>query len=351
MAIQYIDRNGQRAQLKDRIALVQAVWDGDVDGDTRVYVPAKNAFLPLGEVFDMQRLREGDMRRRAAAPAAAAAWRARVRKWWVPALLVGSVVVIVGTLVVAGRKGYDDYQRRQQQAQQQARQQMASDLGRVKEQVQRNLAQGDAMGASAPRVVQPAAPADTIQSRDARLIAEQVARIQALTAAHGEKVARLSGEGFMTPASLATPAGIARNRARLAELTQAVDDYYAGVQQAQRDYVRQAEQLPGHQPGELAAQLQQSLDFHERARVANRRKLQVMGLINDFAEATKPELSKQQKLLFRSELALEQWRKLGKDLSDAEAELGKLQAERGQQGQKALQELQQKIDALGAPRS
>jgi hypothetical protein len=58
VAIYYIDKHGQRAQLADRSALAAAFQRGDVDGQTLIYVPARKNFAPLGKVFKLDQLQQ-----------------------------------------------------------------------------------------------------------------------------------------------------------------------------------------------------------------------------------------------------------------------------------------------------
>jgi len=352
MTIHFIDKNGKRAQLPDRAALVDALRRDEISGETQVYVPSRNDFVPLREVFDIKRLREGDTVRRPAAPAKADAPALKPssmlatpggpakpgkpaasarKKTSVAAVIVG--VLLVGSI---GKVVVEDRLEERRAHAEQARRQMADDLTQVKAQIQEGMAEKSASAGAA------------LKSPVAQLISEHLAEIQSLSSTHKLDIEKIAGDDLMTPASLSTRAGIDANRLKLAAMKRAIDGYFASVKKAKADYLRKADQLGAQATASRDEKMRRVNDFLERAQQANQRVVSSMGKMNDFAAELRPAL-KNDALIFNRQADLSRWREMSDTLTRDHAALQKLESE-GQQIEKgSVDELQQQIGKLRQP--
>jgi len=377
MAIHYLDKNGTRARFADRSALVDALRRDLISGDTKVYVPAKNGFVALKEVFDIERLRGGDTTRKKpgdAAPQAPGAEatpavRAEVpkaerpsaprdetpapaarfaREPWAPAKKSKSnIAVIIGVVVAAGVGGVTIQSRMdaQHEKEAQARKQMADDLSQVTAQIRGGLAEKPASGAAAGASTPASAP---LKSPVAQLIAEHLAQVQALSAAHEKEIDTIAGDQLMTPGSLVTRAGIAANRQKLASMTRSIDSYFAAVKQSKQEYLRRAEALGAKPTPARDEKMRRVFGFLERAHQANLHLVKSMGEMNDFASQHPPTLVKGA-LVFNSQADLARWRQLSGSLLDDQKLLQTLEAEGRQIESSSADELQQQVGKLRQP--
>jgi len=369
MAIHYLDKNGTRAQFADRSALVDALRRDMISGDTKVYVPAKNDFVALKELFDIDRLRDGDTTRKTAsdaAPPAAVpieprtqraakpdderpASPARTAKHWTPPRNNKSnVAVIIGVLIAAGVGGVliQNQMDARQAKEAQARKEMADDLSQVTAQIRSGIAEKPASGAA------PAAPAATasapLKTPVAVLISEHLAQVQALSSAHEKEIDAIAGDQLMTPGSLATRAGIAANRQKLAEMARSIDTYFAAVKQSKQDYLRRAEALGAKPTPARDEKMRRVFEFLDRAHQANLHMVKSMGEMNDFAALHPPTLSKGA-LVFNSQADLARWRQLSASLLDDQKRLQTLESEGRQIESSSADELQQQVGKLRQP--
>ena len=369
MAIHYLDKNGTRAQFADRAALVDALRRDMISGDTKVYVPAKNDFVALKEVFDIQRLREGDTTRKKAGDASAqataprepqasrtpdavderAASSARVAKTWArPRNNKSNVAVIVGVLIAAGVGGVliQNQMDARQAKEAQARKEMADDLSQVTAQIRSGIGEKPASGAA---VGAPVAPASApLRSPVAVLISEHLAQVQALSSAHEKEIDSIAGDQLMTPGSLVTRAGIAANRQKLAAMARSIDSYFAAVKQSKQDYLRRAEALGAKPTPARDEKMRRVFEFLERAHQANLHMVKSMGEMNDFASLHPPALSKGA-LVFNSQADLTRWRQLSASLLDDQKLLQTLEAEGRKIESSSADELQQQVGKLRQP--
>jgi hypothetical protein len=375
MAIHYYDKNGTRAQFADRNALVDALRRDLISGDTKVFVPAKNDFVPLKDVFDIQRLRDGDTTRKKAdaaspqaspspdprrepppsrpaksdqerpSPPARATPKARA-----PASKNNpSVGVIVGVLVAAAiggvliQRNMDARQAKEAQA----RRQMADDLSQVTAQIRSGLAEKPA-SAAAPGEAASAAPSAPLKSPVAVLISEHLAQVQALSSAHEKEIDSIAGDQLMTPESLATRAGIAANRQKLAAMARSIDGYFAAIKQSKQDYLHRAEALGAKPTPARDEKMRRVFEFLERAHQANLHMVRSMGEMNDFASQHPPTLQKGA-LVFNSQTDLARWRQLSGSLLDDQKLLQRLESEGRQIESSSADELQQQVGKLRQP--
>jgi hypothetical protein len=367
MAIHYYDKNGTRAQFTDRNALVDALRRDLISGDTKVFVPAKNDFVPLKDVFDIQRLRDGDTtRKKQDAPPPQAVRRepqpsrpAKVdeeppspparaaSKPPAPARKNSpSIAVVIGVLVAAGLGGVLIQQRMDahQAKEAQARKEMADDLSQVTAQIRSGLAEKPASGAASGST----APAAPLKSPVAVLISEHLAQVQALSAAHEKEIDTLAGDQLMTPGSLATRAGIAANRQKLAAMARSIDTYFAAVKQSKQDYLHRAEALGAKPTPSRDEKMRRVFEFLERAHQANLHMVKSMGEMNDFASQHPPTLIKGA-LVFNSQTDLTRWRQLSGSLLDDQKVLQSLESEGRQIESSSADELQQQVGKLRQP--
>lgn len=350
MTILYIDKNGKRAQLADRAALVDALRRDEVNGATKVYVPAKNDFVALAEVFDIARLREGDTSRKQVAapppraasmfdakPAASRAGKPPKRGAMTTMAAVLGVLLVVGVVAFVATNQLEERRVHNEQA----RRQMADDLSRVTAQM-RSDASAAASGVPSTAAGKDSAP---LKSPVAQLISEHLKEMQSLSTAHERNVEKIAGDDLLTPATLTTREGIAVNRAKLVTMTRAIDEYFASVKRVKQDYMRRADELGARSSPTRDEKFRRILDFFERAHQANLRVMASMGRMNDFAEQHHPG-RKGDNLVFKDEAELSRWRELTAALTQANAALEKLGAE-GQQIEKgSVDELQQQIGKL-----
>lgn len=350
MAIHYIDNQGNRAQLADRAALVEALRQGRVSGGTRVYVPAKNGFVPLEEVFDIARLREGDTSRKAppapvAKPAARAAARGPASKASASPWLAAALIAAAGLVFWQVQDRMNE--RREQEAQ--SRRQIADDLSQVAAQMKSNAADPPAAGASAaPPAATPPKGMAALKTPVAQLIADHLAEVQALSSAHEQAIDRIAGDQLMTPGSLSTRAGIAANRDKLTAMTRSIDTYFAAVKRSKQEYLRKAEQLGAQHSAAGDENMRRVFDFLERAHQANLHMVKTMGDMNDFAAQHHPTLVGGG-LVFNSQPDLARWRQLSGVLVADQQQLQRLGEEGRQIENKSATDLQQQIGRLRQP--
>ncbi len=350
MAIHYLDKNGTRAQFADRNALVDALRRDVISGDTKVFVPAKNGFVALKEVFDIQRLREGDTTRKKAGDAAAPS--AQAAKPWPPAGNNKSkVAAIIGVVVAAGIGGVaiQTHMDARQEKEAQARKEMADDLSQVTAQIRSGLAEKPASGVAPSMPVASAAAASApLKSPVAVLISEHLAQVQALSSAHEKEIDAIAGDQLMTPGSLVTRAGITANRQKLAAMARSIDSYFAAVKQSKQDYLRRAEALGAKPTPARDEKMRRVFGFLERAHQANLHMVKSMGEMNDFASLHPPTLVKGA-LVFNSQADLTRWRQLSGSLLDDQKLLQTLEAEGRQIESSSADELQQQVGKLRQP--
>jgi hypothetical protein len=373
MAIHYLDKNGTHAQFADRTALVDALRRDLINGDTKVYVPAKNGFVALQEVFDIQRLREGDTarkkpgdatpqatpqdaapQRQAARPSSpreerpAPAARHVAQTWPQARSNKSKVAVIIGVVIAAGIGGVliQSQMDARTEKDAQARKEMADDLTQVTAQIRSGLGEKPASGAASSTSA-PAASAP-LKSPVAVLISEHLAQVQALSSAHEKEIDTIAGDQLMTPGSLVTRAGIAANRQKLAAMGRSIDVYFAAVKQSKQDYLRRAEALGAKPTPARDEKMRRVFGFLERAHQANLHMVKSMVEMNDFASQHPPTLIKGA-LVFNSQADLARWRQLSGSLLDDQKRLQTLEAEGRQIESSSADELQQQVGKLRQP--
>jgi hypothetical protein len=344
MAIQYIDKNGERVQLPDREALVQALRRGDVDGNTRVYVPAKQDYVPLGQVFDIERLRQGDTSRRETGAASKSKPELPRKK---NSFLVGVLGVVA---IFAAAWGLTQVVEGQREKEHEKRQQLADDLTRVKGQMQEVINQGgaSAAGAASAPPAQPAS-ASRMNSPIGQLVSDHLVEIRALNAAHERNVESIVNDDFMTPKSLSTKAGIAANKAKLAAMRSSVEEFFSAMQRSKTEYFRKVEQLsPGGLSPENTERRRQVMDFLQRAHQANLSMMDSMGKMNVFAAEHHPGL-RDGNMVFKTDVEVTRWKQLAATLDSERRKLEALEEENKRSEKRAMEKMQDAIGQLRKP--
>ncbi|RQP24434.1 hypothetical protein [Piscinibacter terrae] len=342
MTIQYIDKNGERAQLPDREALVQALRDGKVGAGTQVYVPARQGYVPLEQLFDLDRLRRGDTSRRETAPAA----KPRPE---LPKKTNSKIVGVLGVVVLlAVSWGITQGLMGQREKEQENRRQLADDLSRVKGQMQDVIDRSPASGAS------DAAPASSanvarMSSPIGQLVSDHLVEIRALNAAHERNVESIVNDNFMTPQSLSSKAGIAANRTKLAAMRSSVEEFFSAMERSKTEYFRKVEQIgPGGLSPENAQRRRDVMDFLQRAHQANLSMMDSMEKMNDFAAEHHPSL-RNGNMVFKTDAEVARWKQLAAVLDGERRKLEALEEENKRSEKRAMEKMQNAIGELRKP--
>lgn len=346
MTIQYIDKNGERVQLPNRAALVQALRHGQVDGRTRVYVPARQDYASLEDLFDLKRLRRGDTVRREAKPAVVVPGPGLLKR---NLALVGAMGVMV---VLAAGWGITQVSLGQRDQAPASPGQSAHDLAPDKGPMPGRLAQAAASGAAA--VAQAAASsssaAGVMNSPFGQLVSDHLVEVRALNAAHERNVQGIVNDNFMTPQSLSTKAGIAANRAKLAAMRGSVEEFFVAMERSRTEYFRKVEQLGQGLSMENLERQREVMDFLLRARQANLDTMDSMATMNDFAAEHHPGL-RDGNLVFRTDAEVARWKQLAAALDSERRKLEALEEENKRSEKRAMEKMQDAIGQLRKPQA
>jgi hypothetical protein len=343
MTIQYIDKNGERAQLSDREALAQALRDGKVDGRTQVYVPARQGYVALEQLFDLERLRRGDTSRREARPAP-------TPRPELPKKKASSLVGVLGVVVLlAVAWGITQGLMGQREKEQENRRQLADDLTRVKGQMQDVFDRGSPASGASGAAPAPAASAARMSSAIGQLVSDHLVEIRALNAAHERNVESIVNDNFMTPQSLSTAAGIAANKTKLAAMRSSVEEFFSAMQRSKTEYFRKIEQIgQGGLSPENVQRRRDVMDFLQRAHQANLSMMDSMAKMNDFAAEHHPGL-RNGNMVFKTDAEVARWKQLAAALDIERRKLEALEEENKRSEKQAMDKMQNAIGELRKP--
>ncbi len=348
MAIQYINRQGERKQLADKQLFLGAVRLGEIAPDTLVYVRARNAFVPAQEIFDFAAFRRQEQERKAAPANSTQPQMSDVtpkpptpKKRTSRLLTVLGVFLVIGFLKIGVLDRLDEIEGRAKNIDKQV---AVNELKQIKERLAPTTSE-----AKPPATTAPAAGKISQRELDTlrqikKLILDHLDDLQKQSAAYEKNVATILGNDFMSPESFTNNDGRSRNTEKIRLLTITMEEHHTLLMSKKTMYWQALRGMRGNKPSaQMDADIQQVTSLINASQENDRKIMALYATINDAAKTARPTY-KQQTLVFRDQKTLDQWQGLWREFDRLKENEEKHAKEAAAMDREAGERLQNEID-------